>query len=83
MRRIRKMILPTKHVSLDNSLLGAGAIILPLLAKEPKTTTGLWEQIKNAPQIGGYSRFILTLDFLYAIGAVDIVNGLLVRMAKR
>ena len=36
-------------------------------------------QVKNAPEIGGYGRFILTLDFLYAIGAVDMVNGLIVR----
>ena len=75
------MILPTKHVSLDKSLLGAGAVVLPLLV-EPMTTTGVWEQVKNAPEIGGYGRFILTLDFLYAIGAIDMVNGLIVRKAN-
>ena len=72
------MILPTKHVSLDKSLLGAGAVVLPLLA-EPMTATGIWEKVKNAPEISGYGRFILILDFLYAIGAVDMVNGLIVR----
>lgn len=75
------MILPNKYVSLDNSLLGAGAVLLPLLP-EPKTTTELWEKVKNSPQIVGYGRFILTLDFLYAIGAVEIVDGLLVRTNK-
>lgn len=72
------MILPTKHVSLNKSLLGAGAVVLPLLA-EPITTTGIWEQVKNAPEIGGYGRFVLTLDFLYAVGAVDMVDGLIAR----
>jgi phosphatidylglycerophosphate synthase len=43
------------------------------------TTTGIWEQVKNAPEIGGYARFVLTLDFLYAVGAVDMVDGLIAR----
>lgn len=72
------MILPTKHVSLDNSLLGAGAILLPMLS-EPMTTTGIWDRVKCAPEIGTYGRFILTLDFLYAIGAIDMAEGLIIR----
>jgi len=73
------MILPTKHVSLDKSLLGAGAVVLPMLS-EPMATTGIWERVKHAPEIGTYSRFVLTLDFLYAIGAIDMVEGLIIRM---
>lgn len=73
------MILPTKHVSLDNSLLGAGAVVLSLLS-EPMTTTGIWERVKHAPEIGTYSRFVLTLDFLYAMGAIDMAEGLIIRM---
>ncbi|MFZ1548772.1 MAG: ABC-three component system middle component 6 [Candidatus Nitrotoga sp.] len=72
------MILPTKHISLDQSLLGAGAVMLPILF-EPMTTTGIWERIKHAPEIGTYGRFVLTLDFLYAIGAIDMVEGLISR----
>jgi hypothetical protein len=72
------MILPTKHVSLDKSLLGAGAAVLPLLS-EPMTTTGIWERVKHAPEIGAYGRFVLTLDFLFAIGAIDMVEGLIIR----
>jgi len=76
------MILPTKYVSLDKSLLGAGAVVLPLL-DDPVTTTGIWDQVKNAPEIGSYGRFVLTLDFLYAIDAIDIVDGLILRKAKK
>lgn len=72
------MILPTKHVSLDKSLLGAGAVVLRILA-EPMTTTGMWERVKHAPEIGGYGRFVLTLDFLYAIGAIDMAEGLIIK----
>jgi len=72
------MILPTKHVSLDKSLLGAGAVMLPILF-EPMTMTGIWERVKHAPEIGTYGRFVLTLDFLYAIGAIDMVEGLISR----
>ena len=75
------MILPTKYVSLDKSLLGAGAVMLPIL-DEPMTITGIWEQVKNSPEIGAYWRFVLTLDFLYAIDAIELVDGLLTRKAK-
>lgn len=72
------MILPTKHVSLDKSLLGAGAFLLSLV-DEPLTATGLWERTKQASKIESYGRFVLTLDFLYAIKAIDLVDGLIVR----
>jgi len=72
------MILPTKHVSLDKSLLGAGAFLLSAMG-EPATTTGLWERLKHASEIESYGRFVLTLDFLYAINAVDLIDGLIVR----
>lgn len=72
------MILPTKHVPLDKSLVGAGAFVLSILA-EPMTTTGIWEKVKHASEIGTYGRFVLTLDFLYAISAIDMVDGLIVR----
>lgn len=73
------MILPTKHVSLDNSLLGAGAVLLSMLS-EPMTATGIWDRVKCAPEIGTYGRLVLTLDFLYAIGAIDMAEGLIIRM---
>ena len=73
------MILPTKHVSLDNSLLGAGAVLLSMLSK-PVTTTSIWDQVKCVPEIGTYGRFVLTLDFLYAIGVIEMIEGLIVRV---
>lgn len=72
------MILPTKHVSLDRSLLGAGAFLLAHI-DEPSTITGLWERAKERSGIESYDRFVLTLDFLYAVGAIDLVDGLIVK----
>ena len=72
------MILPTKHVSLDKSLLGAGACVLSILT-EPMTPTGIWEKAKHASEIGSYGRFLLALDFLYAIRAIEMADGLIDR----
>lgn len=72
------MILPTKHVPLDRSLLGAGAVVLQIL-ETPITPTGIWELAKHAPEIGSYGRFVLILDFLYAIGAINLVDGLIAK----
>ena len=72
------MILPTKHIPLDKSLLGAGAAVLPEL-KTPMTVTGVWERVKEFPEVGSYGRFLLILDFLYAIGAIELADGLIAR----
>lgn len=73
------MILPTKHVSLDKSLLGAGAFLLSIMI-EPMTITGIWEKVKHTSKIETYGRLVLTLDFLYAIGAIDLVDSLIVKI---
>ena len=75
------MIMPTKHVPLDNSFLGAGAVVLSLLST-PITVTEAWEKVKSLPEIGSYSRFILVLDLLYAINTIEIHSGLLVRNGR-
>jgi hypothetical protein len=75
------MILPTKHISADQSLLGVGAILLADL-RHPTTVSALWDKVKKHPSVGSYERYVLTLDLLYALGAVAFENGLLRREAK-
>jgi hypothetical protein len=75
------MILPTKHISTQQSLLGLGATILKYLPA-PTTITGLWDKIRALPEIGTYKRFVLTLDLLYTMNAIDYAEGLLRRHAK-
>lgn len=72
------MILPTKHVSLQNSLLGVGSAILSNL-DSPKTVSALWERVRKLPMVGVYGRYVLALDFLFAINAINYKNGLIER----
>jgi len=79
------MILPTKHMPQDRALLTVGAYILKRLDRQ-KTVSALWEEIltdykdeQNANPGISYDWFILTLDLLYAIEAIEIHDGLLCR----
>ena len=77
------MILPSKHLSLDRALLTVGAAILRHLS-HPVTVSALWEQM---PRSAGdhkarplrFDGFVLALDLLFLIGALELREGLLVR----
>jgi hypothetical protein len=79
------MILPTKHVRPDRALIGVGAEVLEIL-KGPMTMSRLWDEVRgrrslhapNAPI--DYQWFILSLDMLYAMGALDFNRGLVRRI---
>lgn len=70
------MILPTKHISTRNSLLGVGAIVISHL-NYPRTVTSLWSDLSKVPEVATFDRFVLVLDLLYMIGAVELEEGLL------
>jgi len=72
------MILPTKHIAPENSLLGIGAGLLTLLAHE-QTVTRLWDRARAANRVLTFQRFILALDLLFAIGAIELTDGILRR----
>lgn len=78
------MILPTKHLAQDRALLTIGARILPAL-EHPITVSALWEylsrdQASNTPKTTlRYDAFVLALDLLYLMGAIQLSNGLLQR----
>lgn len=75
------MILPTKHISTRNSLLGVGAIIIEHLYY-PRTVSSLWNAVSNMSEVATFERFVLTLDLLYIIGAIEINEGLLCRCSR-
>ena len=81
------MILPSKHLSQDRALLTVGAAILRHLS-HPVTVSALWEQMprsardQKAPPTLRYDGFVLALDLLFLIGAVELRDGLLVRGAS-
>lgn len=71
-------LLPDKHLSIGTSLLGVGAAILRRLDR-PSTVTGLWERCRQSEDIATFGRFALGLDLLFAIGAIQIDNDVLVK----
>ncbi|WP_417374894.1 ABC-three component system middle component 6 [Gimesia maris] len=80
------MILPTKHLPPDRSLLGVGAEVL-LLLDRPKTVSRLWKDIQqhrgeSANRLP-FDWFILSLNFLYTIDAIQMDRGRLTRQVVR
>ena len=76
------MILPTKHLPIQESFLGAGTIVLEEL-KRPITVARLWHKLRGKNEIGGYSRFTLILAFLYSVDAIEYNENLLRRRDSR
>ena len=77
------MILPSKHIPQDKALLTVGAELLNRLDK-PKTVSAIWENVcKSASETHvdvthlSYDWFILAIDLLFAIDAIEIHEGLL------
>jgi hypothetical protein len=81
------MILPSKHLPQNRALLTIGAMVLRHLSG-PATVSALWEQVSrtskynSAPATLGYDTFVLALDLLFLMGAVELRDGLLVRRAS-
>jgi hypothetical protein len=76
------MILPSKRLRIDLSILGSGCEILMHL-NEPKPVSRVWDEIKkteieksNDSKIT-YDWFVLSLDFLYLLGVIEIDDGII------
>jgi len=78
------MILPTKHLRPERALIGVGAEILRIL-RQPMTVSRLWDELRqrragtNTAAPIAYDWFILALDLLHIIGAIDFQDGLIRR----
>lgn len=69
------MILPTKRMPSDRCLLGVGARILRQL-RRPETVSRLWETLmRDGNEAVPYDWFILSLDLLFVVGAVEFIEG--------
>ena len=81
------MLLPTKRIPEERSLIAVGATVLRLL-DSPKTVSRLWEETqaqtntKNETQKVTYSWFILALDFLYSLSALELERGHIRKLSK-
>jgi hypothetical protein len=80
------MILPTKYLSADRSLIVIGADILRVLNEAPRSVSEVWERVISTrnPQATPltYDWFLMAVTLLYAIGTIDLNNGLLVVLAR-
>ena len=72
------MILPNKHVKTKYSILGLGALLLKYMHRPQRVST-LWEKVRVIPEVGTFERFVLALDLLYALGAIELQEGKLRR----
>jgi hypothetical protein len=76
------MIIPTKHIQIENSLLGIGAELLQRI-NQSKTVSTLWEQSKTIEGIKTYESFTLVLDFMFIIGLIEFNDGFLRRVQTK
>ena len=79
------MILPSKHLPHDRALLSVGGMVLANLSR-PKTISGLWGEFSRGPENHqvpdkriGFDGFVLALDLLFLLGAIELNEGLLSR----
>jgi hypothetical protein len=81
------VILPTKRIGEDRALLAVGGEVLRLL-DEPKTVSRLWVELKDhrasRPKTTPitFDWFVLALDLLYVLGAVELERGLLSKATR-
>ena len=74
-------LLPNKHVPTNRSLVGIGGLVLENLDR-PTNVSRLWESVKDEQGIANFHNFVLTLDYLFAVGAIDYERGLLSRSGR-
>jgi hypothetical protein len=78
------MILPTKGVPASKALITVGGDILEILEDSSLSMTGLWLELSDRRRASpmtriSYDWFVLALDFLYSLGAVELSDRGLVR----
>lgn len=76
----KHMILPKKHLSINESFFGFGGFLLQKL-NTPVSVDELWEFYKDSysnkkyPVKFSFDQFIMTLDYLFIIGAIRKNEG--------
>ena len=73
------MILPNKNITLSNSLLGIGSLLLVNLIV-PQTVNSLWEKMKKTKKITSYEKYILSLDLLSLLNLIQLKEGIIYKL---
>jgi hypothetical protein len=80
------VILPTKHLPESHALLGVGGTVLALLSESEGTVSALWDEFQKSRGEEGkvsFDWFILGLDLLYALGAIEFDRGVIRKKTNR
>lgn len=78
------MLLPTKHLPEDRALLTVAGELGQFLGA-PRTVSSLWHAARSDRGVGGgattlgFDWFVLALDLLFALGAIELADGRLRR----
>ncbi len=65
------MILPTKHLPPEASILGIGGRLLAALDR-PHEISELWESVRHHKGINSFDRFCTGLTFLFMLDLIDL-----------
>ncbi|MBP1638940.1 MAG: hypothetical protein H6Q17_523 [Bacteroidetes bacterium] len=73
------MILPSKHISLSESLLGLGGAVLQMITNRPCSLEYVWQEYSKInnnrelfPAYHSFDNVVLAVDLLFIIGAINI-----------
>jgi len=82
------VILPSKYLKSDRALLSVGGEILSVMG-DAATVSEIWDNVRamrsdqNGESPLPFDWFVMALSLLYALGAVDQVNGTVIKKAAR
>lgn len=73
------MLMPQKHINLSESLIGIGGFVLCIVKNKEKTIDTIIKEVeklidntKNKKIYNNVDNIMLSIDYLYSIGAIDI-----------
>lgn len=68
------MVLPSKHLPLNRSLLAVGGEILQALGDRPRSVSATWEELRVRDNKTSFEQFTLAASFLFLLGALEFVG---------
>ena len=71
------MILPNKHIYLEQSLIATGAKILPYISINGNNVSELWQAIKEQKEIKSFEQYTLGLSFLFMVGIITFNENMI------
>jgi hypothetical protein len=78
------MILPSKYMPADRSLIVIGGEILALLKDSPLTVSETWERMSASKRRSplGFDWFVLAVTLLFSMGMISLEGGVLILLLE-